>query len=99
MTTTLPISEARKKLPSLVDKASGQFEHFVITRNGKPDAVLIGHEEYESWQKTLEVVADREELAGIQRGLAEIARGDTVSFEELFGEPVRGTKAKRRSAE
>lgn len=43
MTKTLPISEARQELPTLVEETSRTMGHVIITRNGKPEAVLMGH--------------------------------------------------------
>jgi prevent-host-death family protein len=85
---TLPISAAREQLRELIDEASGSFGRIVITRNGKPEAVLIGHAEYESWLETLEVLEDAREVAAIRQGLGELARGQTESFEKVFGESL-----------
>ncbi|MGE0273920.1 MAG: type II toxin-antitoxin system Phd/YefM family antitoxin [Nitrospiraceae bacterium] len=52
MTKTLPISEACTRLPDLVEAATRTMDRVIITRNGKPEAVLMGHEEFErAWQK------------------------------------------------
>ncbi|GKS57641.1 hypothetical protein YTPLAS18_11680 [Nitrospira sp.] len=96
MTKTLPISEARANLPDLVDQSSKRMVRFIITRQGLPAAVLMSHAELESWQETLDVAASSEELTGIREGLDQLRRGKSVNFEEVFGEPVRGQKAKRR---
>jgi prevent-host-death family protein len=91
---TLPISAAREQLRELIEEASGSFGRIVITRNGKPEAVLIGHAEYESWLETLEVLEDAREVAAVRQGLGELARGHTESFEKVFGEslPERGER-------
>ena len=38
---TLSLSEAKAKLSSLVDEVSQRDEEVVITRNGRPAAVLV----------------------------------------------------------
>lgn len=96
MTKTLPISEARINLRDLVEKAQRLRSHYVITRNGKPDAVLIGHNEYESWQETLDVLTDKDEVAGIFEGLTDLKAGRSVSFKETFGEALNVRSAKGR---
>lgn len=96
MVKTLPISEARSSFKALVDKASRTLARFIITRNGKPGAVLIAHSEYESWQETLEVLASDEELEGIKEGVADLRAGRSMSFEDVFGEPLSGRKTKKR---
>ena len=96
MTKTLPISEARTRLPDLVEAASRTMDRVIITRNGKPEAVLMGYEEFESWAETLEVLSNPEEMAKIRAGMEALAKGDVVSYEEAFGEPPpHGRKTKR----
>ncbi|WP_447979467.1 type II toxin-antitoxin system Phd/YefM family antitoxin [Candidatus Nitrospira bockiana] len=96
MTKTLAISEARQNLTDLVDRVRRLQSRYVITVNGRPDAVIISHDEFESWLETLDVLSDSEEVASIQRGLSEIANGHTVSYEDVFGETIDGRKIAKR---
>jgi prevent-host-death family protein len=52
---TLAISEGRKRLLELADQAQETFERFILTRNGKPELVLLNYEDYESLMETLEI--------------------------------------------
>ncbi len=96
MTKTLGVSEARQNLTDLVDRVKRLQARYIITVNGRADAVILSHAEFESWQETLDVLSDREELASIERGLSQIANGDTISYEEIFGEPLNARKASKR---
>ena len=42
----------------------------MITRNGRPAAVLVSPEEYESWRETRLIRADRDLMREIRAGLA-----------------------------
>ena len=84
-TRTLPVTEARAKLPQLVKAANERFERTVITSNGKPTAVIMSYEEYEAWEETLEILSDREARRAIREADAELAAGKAVSFEAVFG--------------
>ena len=95
MTKIIPLSEARQTLPSLVTRMRRLMNRVIITRKGKPEAVLMGLDEYESWVETLELVSRPEAVAGIREGLADLAARRSKSFEEVFGEPLHG-KGKRR---
>lgn len=53
--TTLPISEARTKIFKIVDQIQKTGSYYTITEKGKPKAVIMSAEEFESWQETLEV--------------------------------------------
>ena len=86
MVKTLPISEAREQLRALVEQANRTMTRVIITRNGKPEAVLMGYAEYESWLETLDVMADHDELAAIEAGLADVRAGRLVSAEDAYRE-------------
>jgi len=85
---TLPLAEVKAKLSRLVDEVSEMDEQVVITRNGRPAAVLVSPEEYESWKETLAIRSDRELMAEIRRGLRALARGGKIyTLEELVARP------------
>lgn len=46
----------------------------MITKNGKPAAVLISHEDLESLEETLEILGDPDALAAIKASLADRSR-------------------------
>jgi predicted transcriptional regulator len=50
------------------------------------------HSAYGSRKETFEVLANAEEVAGIRQGLADLRAGRSVSFEEVFGEPLTKEK-------
>jgi len=95
MIRTLPVTEARQTLPLLVSRMRRLLDRTIITRNGKPEAVLMSFEEYESWVETLELLSQPETVRGIREGLADLKAGRRVSFEKAFGEPLHGRPAKR----
>ena len=53
--TTLPVSEARTKIFKIVDQIQKTGSYYTITEKGKPKAVIMSAEEFESWQETLKV--------------------------------------------
>lgn len=53
--TTLPISEARKKIFQISDDVQKTGRHYTLTENGHPKAVILSAEEYESMVETMEV--------------------------------------------
>ena len=85
---TVPLSEAKAKLSSLVDAVEGHDEEIVITRNGRAAAVLVSPTDFESWKETATVRADADLVAEIRRGLAAIKRGKTklYTLAELFAD-------------
>ena len=89
---TLPLSEVKAKLSQLVDEVESRDERIVITRRGRPAAVLVSQDDLASWQETLEITSDRALMTEIRRGVRQVDRGHTVGYEEVFGPKARGTK-------
>ena len=83
MTNIISISDARNKLPALVNKVSEGLEKFLITVNNKPKAVILSVEEAESLEETAENISSPGALTSIRKGLKDIKAGRTVSFEEI----------------
>lgn len=83
MTKTLPISEARKNLTTLVDRAKKLMDQYIVTVNGKPAAVIMSADEYESWQETNEILADKKLMRDIKQGEKEIAEGKVEDWDEV----------------
>ena len=67
---TLSLSEAKAKLSALVEDVERRDAEVMITRNGRPAAVLVSTEEYESWKETRAIRADRDLMRDIRAGLA-----------------------------
>lgn len=97
MARTLPISEVKTRLPELVTEVAEREEEIIVTRNGKPIAVIVSYEEYERLKETLDVLSDRKLMKQIHQGERYLARGGKgLSFEEVFGEPLRPVKSRHR---
>ena len=76
----MPISEVRAALPGLIKKISHMSKHLIITRNGKPEAVMLSPEELE----TLEIKADQKLLQSILRAEEDIKKGNLYSHKDVF---------------
>jgi len=81
---TLPLTEARKDLSKIVDEVATIHEHVTITRQGKPAAVVMSADEFESWQETLEIMSDPGTMAAIERGMRDIKAGRVKPLEEVL---------------
>ena len=82
---TLPLAEVKANLSRLVDRVVETDEEIVITRNGRPAAVLVSPDEYQGWKETQEIRLDRELVDEIRRGLRMLKRGGKIyTLEELL---------------
>lgn len=83
MAKTVPFSEARARLSELLDELETRHEHVVITRNGRPAAVLVPAEEHEVLEETLEVLQDEELLRALRESEDDVRSGRLTSLREV----------------
>jgi prevent-host-death family protein len=83
MSETVPVRELRSELSQVIDRVADMREHVIVTRRGRPAAVLIPVDEYEALEETAEILSDRETLAAIEKGRREAARGETIPLADL----------------
>jgi prevent-host-death family protein len=83
---TLPLSEAKSQLSGLVEQVRSLEEQVVITRNGRPAAVLVSAEEFERWKETIEVRGDAQLMKEIRAGLRALKarKARLYTLEELL---------------
>ena len=66
MPETLSLSSVKAHLSELVDRVEDQHDRVVVTRNGKPAAVLVSHDDLESLEETLAIMSDPALMAQIR---------------------------------
>lgn len=83
---TLPLTEAKSKLSGLVERVRALDEEVVITKNGRPAAVLVSPDEFESWKETVAIRADAAFMQEIRAGLAALKarKAKLYTLEELL---------------
>ena len=85
---TLSLSEAKMKLSGLVDRVNTTDEEIVITKNGRPAAILISPDEFEGWKETLLIRSDPRFLKELIKGIRALKQNETnlYTLEELLEE-------------
>ena len=97
MAKTLPISEVKTHLPELVTGVEEREEEIVVTRKGRPAAVLVNYAEYERLKETLDILSDPALMRQIRRSQRFYAEGGKgLSFEEVFSETLQRPKKRKR---
>jgi len=95
MARVLSSSEAKARLSELVANCEKDEEDLVITRNGRPAAVLMSADEYEGWRETREILRNPALMKEIKQGLRQLEKGQRFILEEVFGEPLRRRKGRK----
>ena len=97
MSKPLPISEVKARLPELVTRVEEREEEIVVTRKGKPAAVLVNYGEYERLKETLNVLSDADLMKQIRRSRRFYAAGGKgLSLEDVFRETAGRAKKHAR---
>lgn len=99
--TTLPISEARKNIFEIAERVQRSSTYYTLTERGRPKAVIMSAEEFESWQETLEVMRDFPDLEkDIKEARKDYKKGNYVTLEEILADEgfVAADTSKRRHA-
>ena len=84
--STITATDARKSLFELMKGVNQKHEIYHIShRNGA--AVLMSEKEFESLQETLGLLSTKGFREDFDQGCKEVKKGETRSFEDVFGEP------------
>lgn len=89
--TTESLRTVKDRFSEFVDRVERHHERVVVTRNGRPAAVLISPEDLEALEETLEVLSDRDAVRELTQAEAAVAAGDVVRGVEA----VRALRARR----
>jgi len=90
--TTIPITEARKRIFDIAEEIQKPGVYYTLTEKGRPKAVFMSYDEFDSLMETLEILSDPEVMKRIEQAEKEYKRGEYVTWEELkseLGYPAR----------
>ncbi len=83
MSESQSLATVKAKLSEMVDRVEYTHDRIVVTRNGKPAAVLISPEELASLEETLELLSDPVAMAELTASRRAYEAGDVVTGDEL----------------
>jgi prevent-host-death family protein len=83
VTRIVPFTEARAHLTELLDDVQARHEHVVITRRGRPAAVVVSPEEWEALEEAVEILHDEELLAALRESEKDVEAGRLFSLDEV----------------
>lgn len=72
----LPLSHVKAHLSEIADRVEGQHDRVLVTRKGRPAAVLVSPDDLESLEETLAVLSDPQLMRQIRESEAEWERGE-----------------------
>ncbi len=83
MSETLPLANVKSKFSEMVDRVEHTHDRIIVTRNGRPAAVLISPEELESLEDTLDLLSDPDAMRELAESRRANEAGDFIGGDEL----------------
>lgn len=76
--STESLRSVKDRFSEFVERVERHHERVVVTRNGRPAAVLVSPEDLASLEETLDVLSDPGAVAELAEAEAALAGGDVV---------------------
>jgi prevent-host-death family protein len=83
MDKTLPLATVKAHLSEIVDGVESAHDRVILTRNGRPAAVILSPEDLEALEETLDLLSRPDALDQIRWARQELDSGRFVTGTEL----------------
>ncbi len=83
MSATLPLAHVKSKFSEMVDRVEHTHDRIVVTRNGRPAAVMISPDDLASLEDTLELLSDPDAMAELTEAKRAADTGDYITGDQL----------------
>lgn len=87
---TLPLAEIKKRLSEIVDGVEQRHDRVLLTRNGRPAAVIMSPDDLEALEETLEILSDPKAMREIRLAERAVEKGNVVTGDELRAKYLKG---------
>jgi antitoxin YefM len=78
MLEQMPLAEVKNRLSEVVDEVEREHARVVITKHGRPAAVVVSTADLESLEETLDIMGNESLLADIKEAIMELSAGAAV---------------------
>jgi prevent-host-death family protein len=88
----MALADVKNRLSEVVDRLEREHGRVVITKHGKPAAVVLSVDDLESLEETLEILGDQPTITHLRKSLADASAGrvDVLSRQEALALMSRG---------
>jgi antitoxin YefM len=94
--TTMPLADVKARLSAVLDEVRDTHERVVITRNGRPEAVIMSLGDLEALEETLDLLGTPGAVDEIREAEADIAAGEAIDADALQRELTARVERERR---
>lgn len=75
MADQMPLADVKNRFSEVVERLEKEHGRVVITKHGRPAAVVLSVEDLESLEETLDILGDGALVSKIQKAINELAGG------------------------
>ena len=83
MTKNVTLKNLRPRLPKIIDEIELKMDRFVITRRGKPVALMMAIDDYESLLETIDILSDAKLMKRIKKAEADLKNGRVTALDRI----------------
>ncbi len=83
MDKTLPLANVKAHLSAIVDQVESNHDRVILTRNGRPAAVILNLDDLESLEETVDLLSRPGVMDEIRKAQEELEAGEFLSASEL----------------
>ena len=91
----IPLADAKARLSAVLNEVRDTHDRVVITRNGRPEAVIMSVSDLEALEDTLDLLSTAGALDEIRAAEAEIAHGEAIGADELHRQMAQRMRAEQ----
>lgn len=77
-TEHLPLADVKNRLSEVIERLEREHGRVIVTKHGRPAAVMLSLEDLESLEETLEILSDPKLLDDVRKGDRDVKAGRTV---------------------
>jgi len=83
---SMALRDVKNHLSEVVDQVEREHDRVVITKHGRPAAVVVSVDDLASLEETLEVVGRPKLMRQIRESLLELDRAEVLSREQILAD-------------
>lgn len=83
MTKSVTLKTLRPSLPKIIDEIDSKMDRFIVTKRGRPVALIMSIDDYESIIETLDILSDSGLMKRIKQAQADIKNGNVKTLDKV----------------
>jgi len=83
MTKNITVKMLRPKLPKVIEDIDSKMDRFIITKRGRPVALMMSIDDYESLLETIDILSSKALMKRVKTAKSDIKNNNIRSLEKI----------------